>query len=490
MPRQLKVIANNVTENAPFRVNWTTPVIIKPGNKITMDKFVAIIPDITANFALTVSTFEVYLQQNATNYESITPTIPAQNYSSVSTLLDAMTIQTNNGFSGYVKDMLPTGAGGRFNWYRDAGLKMQFVSDLSKMLFQYVTCPRTILNLSGTNMSQNALGMYYPNTASATWTLQQIITANVVCRGGGLLVRTNFKFPTVQDAIDDVSSFIFGLNGNDGTFRGIGQRDDGSVFLRFNEVEVNIPSAWLDSVERMTMDFYQAGGFFQVRIYENGSANLGNNTNLFDSATDGFETALGPVNYNVAYNLFGTGEKLDLTADLPSFGNTTDMTVDIAFNVPPSPGSLLRTCALDFSGPSSSQLRAGLDVPNGRLICTPQLSAFGSYTATNTINMALINTFFDIALEILDIPLETYQADTSGFPGSRKNILAYFRPELTQVGSNTYRFDVNIFDWLDIPITYDLNLTSCSFRLLNPDNNSDLKFSSCSFNLLINDKEY
>ena len=103
---------------------------------------------------------------------------------------------------------------------------------------------------------------------------------------------------------------------------------------------------------------------------------------------------------------------------------------------------------------------------------------------------SIINSLFDIALEVIDLPLQTYQGDTSGFPGSRKNVLAYFRPELSQLGSNTYRFDVNIFDWLDIAVTYPINLSSLSFRVFNPSTNQNLVMSSCSFNLLINTKEY
>ena len=61
MPTQLKIIANNITPYAPFTVNFATPVVIEPGNKITMDKFMAVIPDITSNFALPLSTFTLYI---------------------------------------------------------------------------------------------------------------------------------------------------------------------------------------------------------------------------------------------------------------------------------------------------------------------------------------------------------------------------------------------------------------------------------------------
>ena len=494
MPRQLKVIASNVTPNAPFRVNWTTPVIIKPGNKIAMDKFVGVIPDITQNFVLEESTFVMYLDVNAVNYESVDVVIPGGRYDNIVLLLSAMTKAANDAYAGFVRDMLPFGFDSKYNWYRDAGLKVQFTSIDQKLFFQYATSagngeyPMTQrLNLSGAGAEVDENNFFISNTDNVF--IQQIDSNEYLLKGGGVLARLEFRLPTIVQAVADEITTNIGFNSDFNTFNGITQTPTGDVVLTFQDangaVSTPIPAAWIDSANVLTMDFYQFNGSFQIRIYDNED---NPNVSFFDSVRDGFGTALGPCLYFLNYKFVAQIFREAITNFLPKIKNTIDMTIDMPYDTPADPTTYKRTMALDFS--AAGQLRAGLSVPNGILLCNPQSSSRGNYSGSNNINMALINNLFDIALEIIDIPLETYQADDTGFPGSRKNIVAYFRPELTQVGSNTYRFDVNIFDWLDIPITYDLNLTSCSFRLLNPANNADLLFSSCSFNLLINDKEY
>jgi len=494
MPRQLKVIASNVTPNAPFRVNWTTPVIIKPGNKITMDKFVGVIPDITQNFVLPESTFDMYLDLDGINYTTVQVIVTGQLYNTIPDLLDEMTKKANDAYAGFVADMLPFGFNSKYNWYRDAGLKVQFTVVDQKLFFQYATSagngeyPMTeTLSLSGNGMATDENNFFYSSGENSF--IQQINATDFLLKGGGILARLEFRLATVAECVADQITTTIGFQSDGQTINGIIQNPDGAVQLYYQDATgsygTTIPAAWIDSLNVLTMDFYQYNGFFQIRIYD---AADNPNTSFFDSYRDGYPTAMGNIAYFYNYNFIASILREAITNELPKIKNTIDMTIDMPFDTPAVSTTYKRTMALDLT--KTSELRNGLGVPNGLLLCNPQNSSKGSYTGNNNINMALINNLFDIALEILDIPLETYQADDTGFPGSRKNIVAYFRPELTQVGSNTYRFDVNIFDWLDIPITYDLNLTSCSFRLLNPSNNADLLFSSCSFNLLINDKEY
>lgn len=484
MPTQLKIIANNITPNAPFTVNFATPLIIEPGNKITMDKFMAVIPDITSNFALPQSTFTLYIALDGLNYQSIQITIPSSTNTSITTLMTLMTILSNNGISGYVSNMLPVLLN-IYNIYRDVGLKVQYSTVANSFSFQYVTCPFTAQQLSGTNMAQTEEGLYAPNVAGgAVWTLLQTNTGNVLTRGGGCLLSFDrILLPTENEAINDQSVFGAGFSGNDGSFRGIGQEITGDYYLINNlGVKTAIEDTWNSQVT-YTMDIYQANGFFQIRIYR-----VSTQQTWYDSGVSNPE-ALGPIDYTLGYNFTATGSKQDMLnpVQTPAFSAIMNMTVDVPFQSP-NTTAYTRTMGLNFD--SATTLRSGLDLPGGLLICTPQQSSFGSYTGTTAVNMALINSLFDIALEVIDLPLQTFQADSSGFPGSRKNVLAYFRPELSQVGSNTYRFDVNIFDWLDIAATYPLNLSSLSFRVFNPSTNTDLVMNSCSFNLLINTKEY
>jgi len=483
MPTQLKIIANNITPYAPFTVNFATPVVIEPGNKITMDKFMAVIPDITSDFALPQSTFTLYIAVDAVNYKSIDITIPASTNTSVTTLMTLMTTLSNNEISGYVSDMLPVLLN-IYNVYRDVGLKVQYSTITNSFSFQYVTCPFTAQQLSGTNMAQTATGLYYPSVANTLWTLLQTNTGNVLTRGGGCLLSfARIILPTQNETLDEEGVFEAGLIGNDGSFRGIGQELTGVYYLINNMGNKTvIADTWnANRANNYTMDIYQANGFFQIRIYRTATQE-----SWYDSGVSDPQ-ALGPIDYTLGYNFSATGEKQYIINQWPAFSGVMNMTVDVPFQSP-NTTAFTRTMGLNFD--TAATLRSGLDLPGGLLICTPQQSSFGSYAGTSTVNMALINSLFDIALEVLDLPLQTYQADSSGFPGSRKNVLAYFRPELSQVGSNTYRFDVNIFDWLDIAVTYPLNLSSLSFRVFNPSTNQNLAMNSCSFNLLINTKEY
>jgi hypothetical protein len=104
--------------------------------------------------------------------------------------------------------------------------------------------------------------------------------------------------------------------------------------------------------------------------------------------------------------------------------------------------------------------------------------------------MAIVNSSFDIAIEVLDLPLQTYQASTNRKPGERNNVLAYFHPEYSQVGTGTYIYDSRAYQWLDIDISYPMNLSSMSFRVYDPDTGTGLDALSMSFNLLIGTSEY
>ena len=152
-------------------------------------------------------------------------------------------------------------------------------------------------------------------------------------------------------------------------------------------------------------------------------------------------------------------------------------------------GEPTRTVAIDFS--QSGSLRAGLAIPDGLLLFTPQNSDFGSYLGAESMNLSKINSSFDLALEILDIPLQTFQGNSSRNQlGSRQNVVCYFRPEQSNVGTNSYIYDSLAYQWLDIAISYPVNLSSLSFRVYNPYTGQNLVASNLTFNLMISDLAY
>jgi len=483
MPRQLKInVDANYVPTAPFTVNFAAPVIIEPGNKIAMDKFSAVIKDITVDFDLPESVFTLWYSLNAPNNQSATITLPSKNYATLAELLNLMTVLSNSAFSGYVAGMLPLLNSGNYDVYRDIGLKvLASAATGNKFLFQYVTCPYGAVAVTPDNMQADTSGNWYPFSAG-DWSIEQTDETVILTRGGGCLLEFKVDFPTALQAQADTATTAVGLIDKDGLTIGLVQEPSGLLYLENAAgVRTEIPLA---SIPRESFtEIFQDSGYFQLRCYT--PDNVGLEIEHFNSITN-FPTALGSVDFFGTYNFRAVGDKSAVTVDFPAIGQVVTMSKDEPYGA--TQGELQRTVALDFT--AANALRAGLGVPNGLLLCAPQNSDFGSYNGSEAMNLSAINSSFDLALEILDLPLQTYQASSDRKPGSRQNIVCYFRPVLSNVGLNAYTYDSLAYQWLDIAAAYPLNLSSLSFRVFNPANGVGLTAESMTFNLMINDKEY
>ena len=123
MPTQLKIIVDeNYTPNAPFTVNFAAPIIVKPGNKIALDKFTAVINGIADNFTLPDTSFQFYYGLNFPNFQSATVNLAGQKYADVLQLMNNLTTGCNNTFTAYQTGYLPSTTPPSFN--RDLGLKV------------------------------------------------------------------------------------------------------------------------------------------------------------------------------------------------------------------------------------------------------------------------------------------------------------------------------------------------------------------------------
>jgi hypothetical protein len=482
MPRQLKInVDANYVPTAPFTVNFAAPVIIEPGNKIAMDKFSAVIKDITVDFDLPESVYTLWYSLNAPNNQSASITLPSKHYATLAELLNLMTTNSNSAFSGYVAGMLPLLNVG-FNVYRDIGLKvLASAATGNKFLFEYVTCPFDQLAVTQTNMSADTSGNWYP-TAAGAWDIAQTDEDINLTRGGGCLLDFKVDFPTAIQAQADGAFTSIGLVDKNGAPLGLRQETTGLLYLENTDGDkTEIP---LNSIPReSTSEIYQSGGFFQLRCFT--LDNSGVEIPHFNSITN-FSTALGSVDFFGSYNFRADGTKNAVTVDFPAIGQVVKMTKDVPYGTTQELGE--RTVALDFT--TANALRAGLGVPNGLLLCAPQNSDFGAYNGSEAMNLSAINSSFDLALEILDLPLQTYQASSDRKPGSRQNIVCYFRPVLSNVGTNAYTYDSLAYQWLDIAASYPLNLSSLSFRVFNPVTGLGLTAESMTFNLMINTLEY
>lgn len=494
MPTQLKIIADayspssasTVGTSAPFTVNFQAPIVISPGQKIAMDKFAAVIPDITSNFALDVSKFILSYSLNSPNNQSVQLTLPAKNYKNLAELLNDMTVLSNNAFSGFNITTEPLQPDGNNFLYRDRGLKMLYSSSTGKFFVEYVTSPFPALVLLPDNLTTDSNNDLYP-TADGGWSLLQSDDTLVMTKGGGCMLQFNLDLASAAEAIIDGSSFSIGLSDGTGATVGLVQNDFGILFLQNSALEqTQIP---LNSIPQgSTCQIYQSGGYFQLRCFTSDTPNP--DIEHFDTINDGLPTSLGIIDYNKNYEFRAAGSKTSVIYDYPAIGAVVNMTKDVPFNA--TQQEFIRTVAVDFTDSTGSgALRAGLGVPDGLLLFTPQNSDFGAYLGSEPMNLSKINSSFDLALEILDIPLQTFQGNSSRNQlGTRNNVVCYFRPSQSNVGTNSYNYDSTSYQWLDIAISYPVNLSSLSFRVYNPYTGQNLVASNLTFNLMISDLAY
>lgn len=501
MPKQLKIIVDQdfYTPFAPFTVNFVTPIIIEPGNKIALDKFTAVINGISSNFTLPDSTFVFDYALNFPNFQGSNVTIQGQRYSNILQLLNNLTTGCNNTFTAYQTGYLP--AQSPPNNYRDIGLKVlcnvttnTSTATTNTFEIQYATADLLQLAMADgpdSNLSAKIGGFSSPS-GPGQWSLAQVDDTVKLLQGGGCLARFQFNMPSAEDALENESTWEIGFIDDENSYHGIFQNELGNVFLENGTIQTQIPiESFPNSVVgglQYYCEIYQVGGQFALRYFRaDDPDNINSQTEIFNSTTS-HAGALGPFVYTMSYQFQAEGDSIGDTAPLPEIGPVVLTTPDIAMTYTNTTPVVSRTVGFDMS--KSGSLRAGLDVPSGLNVLTPTNSPLGAFKSQSSINMAIVNSSFDIAIEVLDLPLQTYQASTNRKPGERNNILAYFHPEYSQVGTGTYIYDSRAYQWLDIDISYPVNLSSMSFRVYDPDTGTGLDALSMSFNILIGTSEY
>lgn len=502
MPQQLKIIVGpNYEVNAPFTVNFNSPVIVKPGNMITLDKFTANIRNITSNFSLPESPFTFYYGLNFVNFQSSTVTIPGRTYTNLLDLLDTMNQLINNTFTGYIE--------GFENYltvppYRDQGLKVvcsttstTSTSSSTTNVFQIQYNTSSYVsdeNLTATNFVGGVGGWASP-AASGSWDL---ISSTVLLQGGG--IRLTFQINVAGDlaAAADNMNYKCGVQDQNGFFHGIQENNLGEIFLVYGPLlgaltstqiaANNFEESDVGEAVQYYVDMYQVNGQWALRTYSMENDDITTLNEIYNSNSDN-PGALGAFDITKTYNFYAAGTNQVLNFGVPEINiQSIFSTPDISMTATAPDPVQNRTVAFDMT--NSRALRAGLDVPSGQMILTPTNSPLGQFKCQTGINMSIINTAFDIAIEILDLPLQTYQASSDRKPGSRVNVVSYFHPELSNFGAGTYIYDSRANVWLDIDITYPLNLTSLSFRVYDPNTGVGIDASEMTFNLLISSTEY
>ena len=514
MPTQLKIVAlDGFNTQAPFTVNFATPVIIKPGQKIALDKFTAVVNGITTQFYIPPETsFDMFLAINAPVYQKQTVLVPPGYYSTVAQLLNALTAACNNVITAYLSDVYPQT--GLIRYYRDRGLKVVCGTNNNAFQFQFLTVAPTTATLVATGMSSTfaTIPFFYPSAGAGTisWTAKTAVTIPPMLNGGGASIEFQFYPSSLTDATANTLNYRLGLVDSYGLYHGVCQNPASQYsFSLINEAApagqqiVPIPSTGFPNDPTVFCQFYLVNGNFTIRTFRR-NALTGEEVDLYNTSTSpASRSAMGAIDYTQSYSFQTAGSNQNINPTrTPAFANRISMTCDLGFNTgglppptstipisPPTNGTVVtRTMALDFT--DAGVLRAGFGVPLGQIILTPNNSWWGAYFNSSAINMSVVQSTFDLALELLDIPLQSYAAASDGRPGARTNVVAYFHPELSNIGTGIYVYTSSNYQWLDIDISYPLNLSSLSCRVYNPDNNLPLDALSMSFNLMIDDNSY
>jgi len=482
MAKQLKIVVENgYTQNAPITVNFAAPVIIEPGTKMTLDKFSAVVAGLTTGFTVSSTAFDLYLSANSPNLQFQTVQVPAKYYQTLAQFLQDLTTYCNNVITGYLPGALP--ASGLSYLYRDLGLKVGCATATNNFLIEYVTSPSSVLNMVPSNMVASPFGDYAP-TAAGAFSYIQTTESQILLQGGGASARFQLTVPSEIDAQTNGVDWQVGMLDNNNVLHGLHQNALGELYLYNGEDTVQIDTAFFP--DNCYVQIYQADGGFVIRSY---TVAGGIETPIYNSSVLS-ANALGTMDYTLTYNFVFFGTCTSATIEKPAINEQVDMTIDVPFTGGTAPASpvFIRTMAMDMT--DANALRAGLGIPPGFIFLTPNNSSFGSYQSVNAINMSVVNYAFDFAIEILNIPLETYQASSSGAPGQRNNVIAYFLPSLSNVGTSLYTYTSSTYQWLNVDISYPLNLSSLSFRVYNPATGIDINADSMTFNLMLSDKEY
>ena len=106
-------------------------------------------------------------------------------------------------------------------------------------------------------------------------------------------------------------------------------------------------------------------------------------------------------------------------------------------------------------------------------------------------NINQLRSAFELAIEILDIPLKTYFAQTGANSRSygRQNVICYFTPNPSNETEGLYSFANAAHQWLEIDNLSDQIIQSLSFRIFNSYTGQSFVSNSMGFNLLIKDRD-
>lgn len=502
MVKQLKIIVNDdlsltkAKNGAYLTANFVTPVEIPKGSQICLDKFNATSKNISQNFGVTQQTFGVDINGETDDYTLIT--IPGGSYATITAYMNAINNLVNkNAISGYSPNAVPGSWEPGSSFYdlqrqvsmslvlEPIGLKSIWTATIYG--FSELSTVSSPFWLPTENLLTNTNGKHYSNDLNTA----KLTSGELVMQGGGICLEFNLDLSA--EAVD-VELWTFGFVSSDGAKTGgkiqqqdgelnLYLRDDNGNATEVTDSETLFPEAYAGSGFCRFM-LIQKEGFFGL-VY---TSNVGSPIpviKVIGLPGTPYAGKLGTWTFPESYNV------LLETGATPAVGDAyyTPATGGVAngFGTPEDTQT-----TVDLSQPSSNQLAVTLGYNPVSYQLEPYAGALVSTTTSqNIFNVNQLRSAFELAIEIIDIPLKTYFSQTGANERNfgRQNVICYFTPTPSNETEGLYSFANSTHQWLDIDNSRDTVLQSLSFRVFNPYTGVSFVSNSLGFNLLIKGKD-
>ena len=491
--KQIKIVSDNYDSlNGLIQVNFNEPIIVVPNSTIAMDKFsMEVSNGVTDNFNLGFET--VFINTNTIKPNANEPRgalIPAGNYASIPILLT----QLNQSFNSILNSDMsftanPTRDNGLFflNWL-DTTVGSKTIGFVT-LGYGSAVLDYTQANLSLTNMtltdggSPNSLLKIDGAGDFSAISLIPIVKGALDCRFQ-IHYSNNTSGCTFNYGLFDTTTqeLVYGITKTDTTF-----------YISNNGKDT--PSEvgnFIVSHANYQHQFYVEGGDLFYQIFNE------NDELMYQTTRDAFQG----FNFNTSYDfgIGGTsngniGEEIELVGlgviyqsniaqntfgihwDYSSFTSPRYLKL---FSLTGTP--ILRAVEYNFSKASVLQFGLGF-----------QSTAFeigtGGASSSDTVadTSPSFEDFYDLALQIPSLQLESYVAFTGG-QGSRINNICYFFPILSgDTNKIFYTYENRELAFVQLSNKQTVNMNSIQFRVVYASTNLPLMADKVSFNLYINE---
>lgn len=492
--KQLRIIANNYNnENGLMQVNYNENIIVPPGSKIAMDKFTMDVTNngSTSNIILSPQNIAVNCDQPTQSPRIVT--INGGTYPTIQSILAEWNDAANS--------ILETSMVLADKDVPDNGLYFGSNLDASGNVdLLWGGCPMVDLTAANTeldNVTIQASGeQFIIDTPGVGLTVDWVIGTTVPIILGGVDIR--FGLDQVDQADpNDYNTYEFGLCLDPSAAPlafGI-RRSEGKFYVVNGDEETEITGDEAFYEQFFIYQFFVDGGELRFQIIDPNDSSVAFITDT--GAFSGFD-------FNTSYFMFWFG----------SFDHNVDGIVAPIFYVPrlifqTNINELNTGFVYDFSSfvNQNHVYWAGIDGVDDRTVridftSCPTLQEGLGFAATiyenrqplpNYIieaeNPASFDIYYDLALDIPSLQLESYIASTDrgvAALSGRKNYLCYFVPQRVEGNKNIYVFTSPELHLVDLSMKNTVDLNSMQFRVIFPNSpTSILKCESLSFNLYI-----